>query len=342
MKKPSLSLFALLAAGAVCAADAVNFYPNAELAGKNFPKGYYFTNHWSRGKVSPAADSGKKAAVRLDVVPAATGKADGIVCTDKGVSLKPGSYCLSVECRPETDLDSVYLYVSWQGGDGKRASSSKTFAAADLPKGKWTRILCYFDVKPGFDKFAFGYGVRSKAAAGVSFTAPRVEKAGLYINPYYQKKTLPNGKLTLENHWYEGKVSLDGENYQDMPAVKIESVKAKWGSGIFVGTVSGQVIPALTPGKYLLAVRCRPAEGAKYRSFVLYFTRKLSGEAKRTMIRKTYDGTSIPEAGKWTELVMPVEVKTGDEQFSFAYGFLGNQVLSASFADPKIIKDEEE
>ena len=342
MKKTSLSLFAFLAAGAVCVAEAVNFYPNAELAGKNFPKGYYFTNHWSRGKVSPVADSGKKAAVRLDVVPDASGKAEGVFCTDKGVSLKPGSYLFSVDCRPETDLDSVYLYVSWQGGDGKRASSGKTFAAADVPKGKWTRILYYFDVKPGIDKFAFGYGVRSKAAAGVSFAEPRVEKAGLYINPFYLAKKLPNGKLSIEKHWYEGNVSLDGEKYQGMPVVKIESVKAKWGSNIFVGTVSAHIIPSLEPGKYLLAVRCRPAEGAKYRSFVLYFTRKLNGEEKRTMIRKTYDGTNIPEAGKWTELVMPVEVKPGDAQFSFAYDFLGQQVQSASFCDPKIIKDEEE
>ncbi len=210
-----------------------------------------------------------------------------------------------------------------------------------MTKGKWTRLTCSFEAKEGCTKFAFGYGIRSKAAAAALFSEPRVEAGGIYRNACYQTRQLPNGGLILENHWYKGKLTVEGD-YQGCPAVKIESNKADWGAGIFAGTVSTEVIPELKPGKYLLTVRCRPAEDAKYNAFNLFFTRKLKGETRRKMIRKIYEGTNLPEAGKWTELVMPVEVKAGESNFSFAYGFWGKEVSSASFADPKILRDESE
>ncbi len=109
------------------AAAAENFYSNAEYKSSPAKGQVYFHNHWSRGKVSPAADSGKKAAVRLDAEPKGTAQADGIFCTAKGVDLKPGSYYFSVDCRAETELDSVYLYVSWETAPGNAPPAAGLF-----------------------------------------------------------------------------------------------------------------------------------------------------------------------------------------------------------------------
>lgn len=341
MKKKYFCLLAMLSAGVFPAAATENFYLNPKY--KHSPiirKGkYHFDNHWTSGKVTPASAKKKKSAVRLEVAPAGSVKADGIFCTTNGGDLEPGSYYFSIDCCPETDLDSVYLYVGCESAPGKRVSKTKVFPAEQLVKGKWTRLIFTFEGKEGFEKYAFGYGIRSRGAAAALFAGPKVEAVGLYKNPFYQGKKLSSGKFSLDNHWYKGKLSVEGD-YQGMPVVKIESDKADWGVGAFAATISTDVIPKLDPGKYLLAVRCRPVKDAKYNSFTLFFTRKLNGAGKRTMINKKFEGSNLPEAEKWTELVMPVEVKPGDSNFSFAYGFWGKTENTAFFTDPRILRDE--
>ncbi len=169
-------------------------------------------------------------------------------------------------------------------------------------------------------------------------------ETNLYINPKYtvnRKLTERKKKLFIDNHWYEGEISLDGD-YKGAPAVKIKSIKVSWGgyNGVIGSSPDSKM--NLKPGKYTFSVWCK-LEG-KPTSVYIYRSSLPDGQKKPVRKNKSYKGGDLPAPGKWTELVMDFEVKPGDTRNSFGCAVysttsLGPQVIW--FADPKITPEEE-
>ena len=174
-------------------------------------------------------------------------------------------------------------------------------------------------------------------AAGMLFAS----ETNFYYNPEFKSKTDKKGKLTILDHWYEGKVSFDGK-YEDSPVIRIEQVKVNWGG--FNCTVISSFNPkrALKPGKYVFTVWCKPESVT---SSVYLFRFVQPAGKKRIRFTRAYKGGELPPVGKWTELVMNFEIKPGDTGNSVgfaAYSATSIGPKTVLFAKPRITCESEE
>jgi len=173
--------------------------------------------------------------------------------------------------------------------------------------------------------------------AGVLFAS----ETNFYYNPEFKSKTDKKGKLTILDHWYEGKVSFDGK-YEGSPVIRIEQVKVNWGG--FNCTVISSYNPkrALKPGKYVFTVWCKPESVT---SSVYLFRFVQPAGKKRIRFTRAYRGGELPPVGKWTELVMNFEIKPGDTGNSVgfaAYSATPVGPKTVLFAKPRITCESEE
>ncbi len=163
-------------------------------------------------------------------------------------------------------------------------------------------------------------------------------EGGIYQNADFRHSTGKNGKVRMQNHWFNGKISEAG-TYDGRPAIRLEAIYLKsWNS--FVGNVGQSTIASLPPGKYTFSVWCCPEKGVK--QFGLFFGRK-SGETGKSVSKfRKYMSFEMPKEGEWTELAMNFEVKPGDTKLNFFFCFWASKEGdTALFADPKIVREED-
>lgn len=172
-------------------------------------------------------------------------------------------------------------------------------------------------------------------AAAALFAA----EANLYLNAEFKdQKVLSNGKFYLSSHWYDGAPSNDGTKYNGHMAIKLSPIKKPWGySSVLVQPHK------LAPGKYTFSIWCKTDKNGASLDFVHIINRyTLNGKTMND--QKKYTGADKPVPEKWTELVYTFTIKPeyGKGQGSILFGQWGPKYVDVWFANPKIVKVEEE
>ena len=70
-----------------------------------------------------------------------------------------------------------------------------------------------------------------------------------------------------------------------------------------------------------------------------------AGQEKRVRKTRSYKGADLPPVGKWTELVMSIEIKPGDTKHSFGFSAYSTKAVGPQvilFAKPQITPESEE
>jgi len=181
------------------------------------------------------------------------------------------------------------------------------------------------------------------------FTLALVSLAGMlvavetnfYFNSDFKNKTDKKGKFIIQDHWYEGKASVEG-TYEGSPVLRLEQVNVKWGGFNCAALVWANVKRDLKPGKYTFSVWCKP-EGAVSSVSILYNLLP-AGQEKRVRKMKSYKGADLPPVGKWTELVVNFEIKPGDSKQSFGFSAHSTKAVGPKvilFAKPRITPEND-
>ena len=172
-------------------------------------------------------------------------------------------------------------------------------------------------------------------AAGMLFAS----ESNLYSNPKFKSKTDKKGKLTIQDHWYEGKASIEGK-YEGSPVLRLEQVKVNWGG--FNATVIYEISSKriLQPGKYTFSIWCKP-ESVTSSVYLFRFVQPAGTTAAKERIRPTqsYKGKDLPPVGEWTELVMSFEIKPGDTVINIGFAAYSDESVGPKvvlFAKPRI------
>ena len=163
-------------------------------------------------------------------------------------------------------------------------------------------------------------------------------ETNLYLNPKFEKNKGKN--LTIACHWHQGKLSIDGD-YKGAPAVKLESVKTKWGYEV-VFSLDLDSRGKFQPGKYTFSVWCKIDR--KPPLIYVYHTNFPAGQNKSVReARKDYKGKDLPAAGEWKQLVLDFEVKPDATRNRISYALYSREAdgsMPVWFADPKIVPAE--
>ncbi len=167
-------------------------------------------------------------------------------------------------------------------------------------------------------------------------------ETNLYFNSEFKNKTDKKGNFVIQDHWYEGKASVDGK-YEGSPVLRLEQVKVTWGGFNCAALVWADTKRDLKPGKYTFSVWCKP-EGA-VSSISLMYNLLPAGQEKRVRKTRSYKGADLPPVGKWTELVMSIEIKPGDTKHSFGFSAYSTKAVGPQvilFAKPRITPESED